>query len=73
MPKTFSGSVLIGLGEVSPEAIKEDRSMARFFKDPDNPTLDEAKNYFRYVRGEYAGSNDGSELLANSPVQVEEK
>lgn len=73
MAKTFSASITIELGQVTPEAIKENRSMARFFKDPDNPTAAEAKNYFRRQLEDYAGSNDGSEMLANARIDVKEE
>lgn len=43
------------------------------FIDPKNPTKEEINNYFENLIQEYAGSNDGSELLANAKYNIIEQ
>lgn len=43
---------------------------ADYFKDPKNPTDKEIRNYFLGLQENYAGSNDGSELIANADMSI---
>lgn len=49
--------------------------LPEFFSDPKNPTEAELRKYFDDKLQNYAGSNDGSEMLANASytIHVEDK
>lgn len=43
------------------------------FADPSNPTAEELERYFQDRLESLAGSNDGSELLANATFSISER
>lgn len=58
--------------KLTEERIKKDPNhYGRFFKDINNPTEAEVRKYFEARQESYAGSNDGSELLANANMDIE--
>jgi hypothetical protein len=70
--KTWKASITIDLGTINAADLPQERDYIKiFFKDLNNPTDEEVEKYFQSVVENYAGSNDGSELLANSPVDIE--
>lgn len=68
--KTWYAKITLGLGSISQEKIKGNKYLREHFKDPENPTEDEVRAYFENVQQNYAGSNDGSELIANADLQI---
>lgn len=71
----WEANIVIGLASVSTEEIKKHPDMfKKHFKDLDNPTTEEIERYLRKEaerqQENYAGSNDGSEILANADIEI---
>lgn len=56
---------------LSSDRIAGSDRLKRLFADPANPTDAEIARYFERVVDDVAGSNDGSELLANAKRRIE--
>ncbi len=71
---TWTATITLTLGTLSTDYIKKYiREYQDFFVDVDNPTEEEIRRYFDRVQDNYAGSNDGSELIANAKIKIERK
>ncbi len=64
----YSAHIKIGLGSITTEEMKK---LPDQFKDPNNPTDKELNAYFADQQESYAGSNDGSEAIANADIEYE--
>lgn len=67
--KTWTGRLDIAF-VLTEDEIKNDKWVRNHFNDPNNPTNKEVKKYFADIQDQYAGSNDGSELIANADLII---
>lgn len=56
--------------QLTTDRIKKNAWLSKQFADPENPTDAEVKKYFLGEQDNYAGCNDGSELLANADMTI---
>ena len=71
MSKVWTAEIVIGLGCLELEEIqKNPERYKKYFADVNNPTEKEIKRYFSRRQEDYAGSNDGSEMIANADIEI---
>ncbi len=64
----FSAWSTVYIGSITTEDMA---ALPDQFADPNKPTHDELEKYFEYYQQELAGSNSGSERLANGILEIE--